>query len=422
MRDKIRLQTDGGLKTGLDVIKAAILGAESFGFGTVPMVVLGCKYLRICHLNNCATGVATQREDLRKEHYIGAPELLINYFTFVAREVRELLAMLGVKSIPDLIGRTDLLKVLEGETERQGKLDLTPILRNDLVPADKPTHCQVDRNEPFDKALLSDTMINDMQVAIDNKSGGSFHYAITNCDRSVGARVSGAIAKQYGNLDMESAPIKVRFTGTAGQSFGVFNAGGLHMYIEGDANDYVGKGMAGGKLVIRPPQGSPFKSQETAIIGNTCLYGATGGKLFAAGTAGERFGVRNSGAHAVVEGAGDHCCEYMTGGCITVLGRTGHNFGAGMTGGFAFVLDEDNDFFDRINPELIELHRISSEATESHRSHLRGVISEYVEETGSEWGQYILDNFDAMSRKFWLVKPKAASLDSLLNTTRANPA
>jgi glutamate synthase (NADPH/NADH) large chain len=422
LRDKIRLQTDGGLKTGLDVIKAAILGAESFGFGTVPMIVLGCKYLRICHLNNCATGVATQRDDLRKEHFIGAPELLINYFTFVAKEVRELLALLGVKSIPELIGRTDLLKVLEGETVRQGKLDLTPILRNDLVPADKPTHCQVNRNEPFDKALLNQKMVEDMLTAIDSKSGGSFHYEITNCDRSVGARVSGEIAKRHGNLDMETAPIKVRFTGTAGQSFGVFNAGGLHMYIEGDANDYVGKGMAGGKLVIRPPNGSPFKSQETAIIGNTCLYGATGGKLLAAGTAGERFGVRNSGAHAVVEGAGDHCCEYMTGGSITVLGRTGHNFGAGMTGGFAFVLDEDNDFFDRINPELIELHRISSEATESHRSHLRGVISDYVQETGSEWGQYILDNFDAMSRKFWLVKPKAASLENLLKSTRANPA
>ncbi|WP_290519636.1 glutamate synthase large subunit [Alcanivorax sp.] len=422
LRDKIRLQTDGGLKTGLDVIKAAILGAESFGFGTVPMIVLGCKYLRICHLNNCATGVATQREDLRKEHFIGAPELLINYFTFVAQEVRELLALLGVKSIPELIGRTDLLKVLEGETARQGKLDLTPILRNDLVPADKPTHCQVTRNEPFDKAVLSQKMVDDMGSAIESKSGGSFHYEITNCDRSVGARVSGEIAKQHGNLGMETAPIKVRFTGTAGQSFGVFNAGGLHMYIEGDANDYVGKGMAGGKLVIRPPNGSPFKSQETAIIGNTCLYGATGGKLYAAGTAGERFGVRNSGAHAIVEGAGDHCCEYMTGGSITVLGRTGHNFGAGMTGGFAFVLDEDNDFFDRINPELIELHRISSEATESHRSHLRGVIADYVEETGSEWGQYILDNFDAMSRKFWLVKPKAASLENLLQSTRANPA
>ena len=214
----------------------------------------------------------------------------------------------------------------------------------------------------------------------------------------------------------------MRLTGTAGQSFGVFNAGGLHLYLEGDANDYVGKGMAGGRIVIAPPKVSSFASQDTAIVGNTCLYGATGGKLLAAGTAGERFAVRNSGAHAVVEGAGDHCCEYMTGGCVTVLGRTGVNFGAGMTGGFAYVLDENNDFFDRINPELIELHRISTEATEAHRSHLLRVIREYVEETGSAWGQHILDNFDAMSRKFWLVKPKAANLAHLLKSTRANPA
>jgi glutamate synthase (NADPH/NADH) large chain len=422
LRDKIRIQTDGGMKTGLDVIKGAILGAESFGFGTAPMVVLGCKYLRICHLNNCATGVATQRDDLRKEHFIGAPDMVVNYFTFVAQEVREWLARLGVRSLKELIGRTDLIRVIEGETEKQRKLDLTPILRSDHVPDDKPQYCQVERNVPFDKGELAEEMVTDLLPAIEAKSGGSFHYRIINCNRSIGARVSGEIARRHGNRGMEHAPIRVRFTGTAGQSFGVFNAGGLEMYLEGDANDYVGKGMAAGKLVIRPPDGSEFESQKTAIVGNTCLYGATGGLLYAAGTAGERFGVRNSGAHAVVEGAGDHCCEYMTGGCITVLGRTGSNFGAGMTGGFAYVLDEDNDFFDRINPELIELARISSESTEAYRTHLRGVIHDYVQQTGSEWGRYLLDNFDAMSRKFWLVKPKAASLETLLERTRANPA
>ncbi|PKM23167.1 MAG: glutamate synthase large subunit [Gammaproteobacteria bacterium HGW-Gammaproteobacteria-14] len=422
LRGKIRLQTDGGLKTGLDVVKAAILGAESFGFGTVPMVVLGCKYLRICHLNNCATGVATQRDDLRKNHFIGAPEMLMNYFRFVAEEVRQLLAALGVRSMAELIGRTDLLSVSAGLTARQGKLDLLPILRNDNVPANKPQFCEIPRNEPFDTGELAEQMVADMLSAIETAGGGSFNYKITNCNRSIGARVSGEIAKRHGNLDMEKAPIRVRLTGTAGQSFGVFNAGGLHLYLEGDANDYVGKGMAGGRIVIAPPKVSSFASQDTAIVGNTCLYGATGGKLFAAGTAGERFAVRNSGAHAVVEGAGDHCCEYMTGGCVTVLGPTGVNFGAGMTGGFAYVLDQGNDFFDRINPELIELHRISTEATEAYRSHLLRVLREYVQETGSEWGQHILDNFDAMSRKFWLVKPKAANLAHLLKSTRANPA
>ena len=216
-------------------------------------------------------------------------------------------------------------------------------------------------------------------------------------------------------------PIKLHLTGTAGQSLGVWNAGGLNIELEGDANDYVGKGMAGGEIVIYPPKDSSFTAQETAIIGNTCLYGATGGKLYAAGTAGERFGVRNSGAHAVIEGTGDHCCEYMTGGIVTILGRTGLNFGAGMTGGFAYVLDMEGDFFDRCNHELIDLNRISSEQTEEHRIHLQQVIEAHVNKTGSAWGQTILADFEHYVRKFYLVKPKAANIASLLKTTMADP-
>ena len=231
-------------------------------------------------------------------------------------------------------------------------------------------------------------------------------------------RLSGEIARRHGNTGMEAAPITLRLTGTAGQSFGVWNAGGLHMYLEGDCNDYVGKGMAGGKLVVYPPAGSEFRSREAAIVGNTCLYGATGGKLFAAGIAGERFGVRNSGAHAVVEGTGDHCCEYMTGGCITVLGDTGVNFGAGMTGGFAYVLDLERRFIDKYNSELVEIHRVSSEYMEAHRTHLRAIIAEFVEETGSEWGAEVFENFEDFVGKFWLVKPKAADLDQLLTRLR----
>ncbi|MCL4106108.1 UNVERIFIED_CONTAM: hypothetical protein GTU68_058414 [Idotea baltica] len=280
LRGKIRLQADGGLKTGLDVVKAAILGAESFGFGTAPMV------------------------------------------------------------------------------------------------------------------------------------------AVTNCDRSIGARLSGEIARRYGNNGMEVSPIVMRLKGTAGQSFGVWNAGGLHMYLEGDSNDYVGKGMAGGKLVVYPPNNSEYKSHETVIIGNTCLYGATGGQLFAAGIAGERFAVRNSGCHAVVEGAGDHCCEYMTGGNVTVLGPTGVNFGAGMTGGFAYVLDQDRLFIDKYNSELVEIHRVSSEYMEPYRYHLRSNIEEFTLETGSEWGAHLLANFEDYVGKFWLVKPKAADLDLLLSRLR----
>ncbi|WP_355659579.1 glutamate synthase large subunit [Halomonas salifodinae] len=421
LRDKIRLQTDGGLKTGLDVVKAAILGAESFGFGTAPMVALGCKYLRICHLNNCATGVATQHQFLRDEHFRGTVDMVKHYFRFIAEEVRELMALLGVRQLTDLIGRTDLLEVLEGETASQRKLDLTPLLANDFVPAEAPQFCAVERNVPHDPGAKNQEVLAALGQAIAEQSGGEFRFAITNCDRSVPAAASGAIAKRYGEAGLEEAPIKVRFEGVAGQSFGVWNARGLNLYLEGDANDYVGKGMNGGQIVIVPPRASRFESHQTAIIGNTCLYGATGGKLFAAGTAGERFAVRNSGAHAVIEGAGDHCCEYMTGGLVAVLGETGVNFGAGMTGGFAYVLDEDRTFVDKYNHELVEIHRVNTEAMEAYRRHLREIIEEYVTETGSERGKAILEDFSDFVRHFWLVKPKAASLGSLLAESRRRP-
>jgi len=416
LRDKVRVQTDGGLKTGLDVIKAAILGAESFGFGTAPMVALGCKYLRICHLNNCATGVATQRESLRKEHYIGTVQMAMNFFKFVAEEAREWMAQLGIRRIDELIGRIDLLKAIEGKTTKQKKLDLQPLLHTDELLETKPRYCTSPRNEPFDKGSLAEQMVVAVSSAIEAKVGGEFSFNVTNCDRSIGARISGEIAKRYGNQGMADMPIRLRLKGVAGQSFGVWNAGGLEMILDGDANDYVGKGMAGGKLVLRPPQGSVFKSHETSIMGNTCLYGATGGKLFAAGCAGERFGVRNSGAHAVVEGVGDHCCEYMTGGVITVLGRTGVNFGAGMTGGFAYILDENNSFVDKYNHELVDITRVNTEKLEAHRNHLRGIISEFVEETGSAYGQEILENFSQYVGRFWLVKPRAANMANMLHS------
>ncbi len=421
LRGKVRLQTDGGLKTGLDVIKAALLGAESFGFGTTPMIAMGCKYLRICHLNNCATGVVTQDKDLRDEHFIGTVEMVTNFFTFLAEEVREWLARLGYTSIDELVGRTDLIKVKEGLTPRQNALDLTPVLQNRAIPADKPNTCQVERNPPFDPGDMAERMVTDMLPAIENSSGGEYRYTISNCDRSIGARVSGEIAKRHGNQGMSGSAMTVRLEGSAGQSFGVWNAGGLDMYLEGDANDYVGKGMTGGKLVISPPQGSSFDSHKTSIIGNTCLYGATGGKLLAAGRTGERLAVRNSGAHVVVEGAGDHCCEYMTGGLVTVLGATGGNFGAGMTGGFAYVLDLDRLFVDRYNHELVDIHRIDTGSMEDHQTHLYGVIEEFVQETGSAWGRNILENFEDYAGLFWLVKPKAASLDNLLAYTRGRP-
>ncbi|TQV64314.1 MAG: glutamate synthase large subunit [Halothiobacillaceae bacterium] len=419
LRDKVRLQADGGMKTGLDVIKAAILGAESFGFGTGPMIAMGCKFLRICHLNNCATGVATQNKVLRQQHFKGDVEKVMNYFRFIAMEVREYLAHLGLKRLEDLIGRTDLLEILPGTTPKQQKLDLSPILSDGGLADTKPLCCAMPRNAPYDKGLLAERMVEAVLPAIESKSGGEFSFEVRNTDRSIGARLSGEIARRHGNLGMDEAPVTLKLTGTIGQSFGVWNAGGLHMDLEGDANDYVGKGMAGGKLTLRQPRGIDLPTHETPIIGNTCLYGATGGRLFAAGTAGERFGVRNSGAFAVIEGCGDHGCEYMTGGIVTILGRTGVNFGAGMTGGFAYVLDEDNTFVDRYNHELIDIHRLVPSQMEAHRQHLRGILQAHVAETGSPRARDILARFEAWIGKFWLIKPKAAELSQLLDTLAA---
>ena len=418
LRHKVRLQTDGGLKTGVDVIKAAMLGAESFGFGTAPMVALGCKYLRICHLNNCATGVATQNNILRSEYFTGLPEMVINFFRFVAEETRMLMAELGVRSLDELIGRVDLLEPKDGATERQSRLDLSPIISDGGLAKDAPQYCTDLRNEPFDKGELAEEMLATVLPAIEGSEGGKFGFEVRNFNRSIGARIAGEIARQHGNEGMRDAPLSISLRGTAGQSFGVWNVAGLNMTLIGDANDYVGKGMAGGRIVIRPPEDGGYVARETAIIGNTCLYGATGGLLYAAGTAGERFGVRNSGATAVIEGTGDHCCEYMTDGVVTVLGPTGVNFGAGMTGGFAYVLDIDRRFVDRYNHELIDIHRITPESMEAHLHHLRSMIMQHVEATGSVWGEQILDDYRTFLPKFWVVKPKASELGSLIQSLR----
>jgi len=419
LRDKVRLQTDGGLKTGLDVVKAAILGAESFGFGTGPMVALGCKYLRICHLNNCATGVATQHNILRQKHYVGTVERAVNYFKFIAMETREWMAKLGVTQLTDLIGRTDLLLALEGETDKQQNLDLSEILSTGNVPVDKPQFCIKPKNQPYDKGELAEQMVSDMLPAIINKTGGSFDYQIKNIHRSIGARLSGEIAKAHGQNGLAQAPVTLNLKGTAGQSFGVWNAAGLNINLEGDANDYVAKGISGGTIAIYPPKDVSFVANQSTIIGNTCLYGATGGELFAAGKAGERFAVRNSGVYTVVEGLGDHGCEYMTGGAVCVLGETGVNFGAGMTGGVAFVLDEDKTFTDRYNHELIDTYRLMPEAMESYAQYLQNMIEKHVAATGSARGTEILNNLADYLPHFWMIKPKASDLETLIDSLSA---
>ncbi len=411
LRHKVRLQVDGGLKTGVDIVKAAILGAESFGFGTAPMVALGCKFLRICHLNNCATGVATQDEVLREQFFKGLPEQAMNYFKFIAQDVREILASLGVASLTDIIGRVDLLTQVDGITAKQQKLDLSPIIAP-VIAADNTALHQTEGNKPFDEGILNKKMLDVAKDAVAHSSGGEFRFTIQNTDRSVGATLSGDIARQHGDQGMASAPITMHLSGTAGQSFGVWNAGGLNLTLTGDANDYVGKGMTGGVIIVKPPKGVDYLSHKTMIMGNTCLYGATGGKLYACGRAGERFAVRNSGCHAVVEGAGDHACEYMTGGIVTILGDIGVNFGAGMTGGFAYVLDEKSDLDIRLNTESIEM--LAVDDLSIHREHLRGIINHHFEETGSLRAQDILQNFDKFAPLFKLIKPSATDVKTLL--------
>ena len=411
LRHKVRLQVDGGLKTGVDIVKAAILGAESFGFGTAPMVTLGCKFLRICHLNNCATGVATQDDVLREQFFKGLPDQVMNYFKFIAQDVREILAKLGVESLTAIIGRTDLLEPLSGISAKQQKLDLSPIIAPVVAGEETALH-QTQDNQPFDEGQLNQKLVALASEAIAHSAGGEYRLTIQNTDRSVGAALSGEIARQHGDQGMAANPVKVYFCGTAGQSFGVWNAGGLEMTLTGDANDYVGKGMAGGKLTIKPPKGVEYLSHEAMIMGNTCLYGATGGKLYGCGKAGERFAVRNSGCHAVIEGTGDHACEYMTGGIVTILGQVGVNFGAGMTGGFAYVLDENDDLDIRLNHESIEMLAIGDLTI--HQEHLRGIISQHFDETNSLRAQEILANFSAFAPMFKLVKPKATDVKTLL--------
>jgi glutamate synthase (NADPH/NADH) large chain len=442
LRARVLLQADGGLKTGLDVVKAALLGADSFGFGTAPMIALGCKYLRICHLNNCATGVATQDERLRANHFKGLPERVECFFRNVAQDVREHLAALGLRTLDEAVGRVDLLEQIDAMPREHVGIDLSRLLQQPTFERGGqggfsfPGHeAKTNRpRSPFFKgggsadcgvpALqaspdgLAARLDAELADAIANSSGGEFAFAIRNTDRSIGARVSGAIARRHGNTGMSAAPITVKLRGSAGQSFGAFNAGGLQLELEGDANDYVGKGMAGGRIVLRPPANSVFESQETPILGNTCLYGATGGELYAAGRAGERFAVRNSGAIAVVEGAGDHCCEYMTGGAVVILGRTGLNFGAGFTGGIAYVLDIDRDFVDRYNHELVDILRVTPEGFDGYRQHLTDLIEMHARLTGSAWSARILDEFRDFIGKFWLVKPKAASMEALAEDLR----
>jgi len=398
LRGQVTLETDGGLKTGLDVVKAAILGAEEYAFGTGALVIVGCVMLRVCHLNTCGVGVATQDPHLRKR-FTGNVQKVINYFTLIAEDIREILSELGYTSLEEIVGQNHLLEVIDDEFAKKFNFEEL------LYKLDGVNTCQVDSNEPYDQNEYEQEMIKELMNTIKDPSTPIvLNKEIGNLNRSFATRISGEIAAIHGNAGLPEDTITLNMKGTAGQSLGAFMSKGISINIDGAGNDYIGKGMNGGRIVIT----SDKAGSEFALGGNTCLYGATGGTLYVHGQVGERFAVRNSGATTVVEGTGDHPCEYMTGGVAVILGRTGVNFGAGMTGGKAFVYDTEGGFYEKVNPELVEALRIDSDERDSEMFELKALLKDYAEKTGSKRATYILEHFRSEIRRFWMVAPRGA--------------
>ncbi len=406
LRGRIRLRTDGGIKTGRDVIVAAMLGADEYGFGTASLVSMGCDMTRQCHLNTCPTGIATQRQDLIDSKFTGEVEHIVNYFTFVAEEVREYLANLGYGSMQQIIGRVDLLTPKGLPKAHRGRSLVLQAILADVDPAGLLPHRCIQASNDRPHPCADDPILPQVRPALDNGAPVKVETDIRNSDLTAGGRIAGLIAERYKADGLPEGTIEIRYRGTAGQTFGGWCTNGMRLILEGEANDYVGKGMSGGEIVVRPPADAPFSSQDNVIIGNTVLYGATSGRLFAAGRAGERFAVRNSGAIAVVEGAGDHCCEYMTQGIVVVLGATGRNFGAGMSHGFAYVLDEDDSFSRKYNPELVSIAKV--EAADDI-DELKRLIEEHAAKTGSARARDILNRWQRYLPQFWKVSPRSLS-------------
>ncbi|KAL3924314.1 MAG: hypothetical protein SGILL_001124 [Bacillariaceae sp.] len=432
LRDRVTLRVDGGVRTGRDVLMAALLGAEEFGFGTIAMIAEGCVMARVCHLNTCPVGVTSQKEELRKK-FPGTPEHVVNFFEFVAEEIRELLAHLGYQSLDDVIGRADLLKTNKVQMARVAKtqgLNLdrffsgVPNSASDrsflratieggaLVPKEEIVHINGFSSD-LDRELCGNEDVE--KIIKDNSGEAVVTLPIKNTDRSSGAMLAGNIARAHGNRGFRGQ-INVQFEGSAGQSFGAFTLPGLSLRLVGEGNDYVGKGMHGGEITVVPSADAGFVAADSSIIGNACLYGATGGDFHANGRAGERFGVRNSGAFAVAEGAGDHCCEYMTGGVVVMLGSVGRNVGAGMTGGVGYFYDKDNTFSDKLNPEIAKAQRLSSVEGEAQLKHM---IERHFELTGSERADEILGNWDEEKNNFWQVYPPSESKTAVVTSVDA---
>ena len=400
LRDRIVVQTDGQLKTGRDVVVAALLGAEEFGFATAPLVVSGCVMMRVCHLDTCPVGIATQNPELRSR-FSGRPEFVVNFFEFIAEEVRELMARLGFRTMDEMIGRVEALDTRPAVDHwKASGLDISPILAPADNHYDQALHCTRGQDHGLDEALDAE-LIDEARGAISEGVPVSISRPIRNVNRTVGTLLGHEVTKAWKGEGLPEDTIRVDFEGSAGQSFGAFVPRGITLTLEGDANDYVGKGLSGGRLVIRPPRNSPFVAEEQVIAGNVIGYGATSGEMFIRGRVGERFCVRNSGALAVVEGIGDHGCEYMTGGRVVVLGATGRNFGAGMSGGIAFVYDPDGSFDRRVNPEMVQIEKMDDDDT----SFVREVVERHVEHTGSEIGRRVLASWSVESGRFRKVMP-----------------
>ena len=401
LRTRVTLRTDGGLASGRDVVMAAMLGADEFSFGTSAMIAEGCIMARVCHKNTCPVGVATQSPELRAK-FDGTPEMVVRFMMNVAEDVRTILADLGFRSLDEVVGHPEMLaQVIHGR--EAGFMDLAPLL---YVPDTGSARRNVlPRNEVIADETVGDRIVEQVLASLQANPDAPVRLAhnIRNVERTVGTRLSGQLALRYGDSGLRDEQVKITFTGSAGQSFGAFGIRGLHLELMGDANDYLGKGLGGAEIVVYPHEDARFVPHQNVILGNTALYGATSGRLFAAGVAGERFGVRNSGATAVIEGAGEHCCEYMTGGTVVVLGETGRNFGAGMTGGQAFVYDVDEKFQQRYNTELIAIRRLQNTP---HEAELRDLIQQHLEKTGSQRAKHLLADWEAQRQFFWHVMPK----------------
>jgi glutamate synthase (NADPH/NADH) large chain len=421
LRSRVRVQVDGQIKTGRDVLIGALLGAEEFGFATAPLVVQGCIMMRKCHLNTCPVGVATQDPVLRKK-FTGQPEHVVNYFFFIAEEVRELMAQMGVRTFEELIGRADLLDMRQGITHWKAQgLDFSKVFHQVPNAIGDTSFQTLTQDHGLDNAL-DKQLIAQCEPALLEGKPVSFIQNVRNLNRSIGAMLSGQVARRYGHAGLPDDTIHIQMNGTAGQSFGAFLAHGVTFDLVGEANDYVGKGLSGGRIIVRPNNSFRGASHENIIVGNTVLYGAIAGSAFFSGVAGERFAVRNSGAACVVEGTGDHGCEYMTGGTVVVLGATGRNFAAGMSGGVAYVYDPAGQFEPRCNTTMVALSNVVNEKTQaqsdavwhavnfdaepaSDEANLKSLIEQHFKFTGSARAREILDNWSVALESFVKVMP-----------------